>query len=81
MKKNLGLILGIVSTILVLGLLILVMVLKPAEEKEEKITLETAGFTEIDIKGFVDLLNKDEKSVVLVARPGCTYCVMFTPIL
>ena len=81
MKKNLGLILGIISTVLVIGLLVLVMVLKPADEKKEKITLETAGFTEIDIKGFVDLLNKDEKSVVLVARPGCTYCVMFTPVL
>lgn len=81
MKKNLGLILGIVSTVLVIGLLVLVMFLKPADEKEPEITLENAGFKEIDTKGFVDLLNKDEKSVVLVARPGCGYCVMFTPIL
>lgn len=81
MKKNLAMILGIVSTVLVIGLLILVMVLKPADEKEPTITLETAGFIEIGIDGFKEILNKDEKSVVLIARPGCSYCVMFTPIL
>ena len=81
MKKNLGLILGITSSVLVIGLLVLVMILKPADEKEPEITHETAGFKEIDIDGFKELLNKDEKNVVLIARPGCTYCVMFTPIL
>ena len=55
MEKNLGLILGIVSTVLVIGLLVLVMFLKPADEKEPEITLENAGYKEIDTKGFVDL--------------------------
>lgn len=81
MKKNLGLILGVVSSIIVIGLLVLVMFLKPADEKEPEITLETAGFKEINIEGFKELLNKDEKNVVLIARPGCGYCVMFTPVL
>ncbi len=45
------------------------------------VTLENAGFNEVTLNDYLDLIKKDEKSIVLVARPTCGFCEKFTPIL
>ena len=54
---------------------------KSEENKVENVTLETAGFKKLTVSEFVELTKKDEKSIVLVARPTCSYCELFTPTL
>ncbi len=43
--------------------------------------LSAAGFNEVSLDEYLSLIKKDEKSIVLIARPTCTYCQKFTPIL
>ena len=38
-------------------------------------------FKEVSLNEYLNIINKDEKSIVLVARPTCTYCQKFSPIL
>lgn len=83
-KSNIiGIIIAIVVGLLIVGLAITVSVIKDDErtKRKEEVTLETAGFNSISVDEFVELTKKNEKSIVLVARPTCTYCVKFTPIL
>lgn len=47
----------------------------------ETITLETAGFKELTLDEYLKLIKEDEKNIILVARPTCSYCELFTPIL
>ena len=47
----------------------------------EKSALESAGFNEVSLDEYLKLIEKDEKSIILVARPTCGYCEKFTPIL
>lgn len=54
---------------------------KDAPDKYESVTLETAGFNEVSINEYIELLNDEEESIVLVARPTCSFCEKFTPIL
>lgn len=54
---------------------------KDNNTKVEEVTLETAGFKEVTLNQYISLLNGSEKSIILVARPTCHYCVQFTPIL
>lgn len=49
--------------------------------KTESVTLETAGFKELSIDDYLSLIEEDEKNIILVARPTCSYCELFTPIL
>lgn len=54
---------------------------KNDNEIDTSITLEKSNFTELSIDEYLDLIKKDEKSLILVARPTCGYCQKFTPIL
>lgn len=49
--------------------------------ENETLALEDAGFNEINVDEYINLLNGSEKSIILVARPTCYYCELFTPIL
>lgn len=52
-----------------------------SEEVSTKVTLEDAGFNELTIDKYLELLKSSEKSIILVARPTCGYCEQFSPIL
>lgn len=73
----------ILAVFLVVGLAAGVSYIKgdSTTSKNDTITLETAGFNELSIDDYLELIKKDEKSVILVARPTCSYCELFTPIL
>jgi len=47
----------------------------------EDVTLSEAGFNEVSLDEYLELIKKEENSIILVARPTCGYCVKFTPIL
>ncbi len=80
--KTLAIVLGIA---LVIGGAFGISKLNPKSNKEssssEKVSLENAGFNELSLDSYMELIAKDEKSVILVARPTCSYCELFTPIL
>ena len=48
---------------------------------DETDELSKAGFDEITLDEYLSLINSEDKSIVLVARPTCYYCQQFTPIL
>ena len=48
---------------------------------DSSITLENAGFNEVTIDEYLDLIKEDKQNIILVARPTCGYCEKFTPIL
>lgn len=80
--KTLAIVLGIA---LVIGGAFGISKLNPKSNTEssssEKVSLENAGFNELSLDSYMELIAKDEKSVILVARPTCSYCELFTPIL
>lgn len=49
--------------------------------KNVKVTLETAGFKNVSLSEYLELIKKPEKSIILVARPTCGFCEQFTPVL
>ncbi len=54
------------------------------EETEEETTedeLSKAGFNELSLSEYLDLIKSPDKQIILVARPTCYYCQQFTPIL
>ena len=51
------------------------------KESNIEISLSDAGFNEINISEYKKLVESEEKSIILVARPTCGYCEKFTPIL
>lgn len=54
---------------------------KDNSNTNETVTLETAGFNELTLNEYLDLIKKDEKSIILVARPTCAFCEKFSPVL
>lgn len=50
-----------------------------AESSEDE--LSEAGFTEVTLDEYLELLKSSEKQIILVARPTCYYCQKFTPVL
>lgn len=74
---------GIVLAILaVIGVAVGVSYLKENNTKEvETVTLETAGFNELSLNDYLEIIKKDEKSIILVARPTCSFCEKFSPVL
>ena len=90
--KNAGKIVGIVFVcLLVLFLTIGVSKIdKKSSSSDNKKTEDTessddelsaAGFNKVSLDEYLSLIKKDEKSIVLIARPTCAYCQKFTPIL
>lgn len=47
----------------------------------ESVTLEEAGFNAVTLDEYLALIKSSEKNVILVARPDCSFCEMFTPVL
>lgn len=47
----------------------------------ENVALEDAGFNKVTLDEYLNLVKGTEKSIILVARPTCSYCELFTPIL
>ena len=47
----------------------------------DSVTLTEAGFNEITIDEYLELIKESSENVILVARPTCGYCEKFTPIL
>ena len=47
----------------------------------EQVSLEEAGFNEVSLDEYLELIKQDEKNIVLVARPTCSFCEKFTPVL
>ena len=74
---------GIVLAVLaVIGVAVGVSYLKENNTKEvETVTLETAGFNELSLNDYLEIIKKDEKSIILVARPTCSFCEKFSPVL
>ncbi len=50
-------------------------------DTSETLSPEDAGFNEVTLDEYLELINRSEKSIILVARPTCSYCELFTPIL
>ena len=81
-KVNVGTIIIIILAVLaLLGAGLATTLKSTKEEKKEKVTLDTAGFNKVSVDEFINLVNADTQSIVLVARPTCYYCELFTPIL
>lgn len=73
-KKNLIKGVGLVVIVFaVLGLAFLVSNKTNAETK-------TFEFTEITIDEYLEKMNASEKSIIYIARPGCTWCQKQSPI-
>ena len=52
-----------------------------SNSSNETVALEEAGFNEVTLDEYLDLVKGPEKSIILVARPTCSYCEAFAPIL
>lgn len=74
-EKIQGIIIAILSLIIVFGGAYFASELKYCDQKEE-LRFEEIGFNE-----FVTLLNDNNKSIIYIARPGCTFCQRQQPIL
>lgn len=72
----------ILLVILIIGVAVGITYMKGDESTlNETVTLETAGFNELSLDEYLTLIEKDEKSIILVARPTCSFCEKFSPIL
>lgn len=73
----------IFAVILVVGAAAGISTIKKDDGGNEpgEVTLETAGFNKLSIDNYLKMLKEDEKNIILIARPTCSYCEMFTPIL
>lgn len=83
-KKVLGITAIVVLVVAVIGLAVGVSSIKDDDSSNntiEEVALEDAGFNEVTLDEYLDLVNASEKSIILVARPTCSYCEAFTPIL
>ncbi len=43
--------------------------------------VESAGFNEVSLDEYLELVKGSDKSIILVARPTCGYCEQFAPVL
>lgn len=75
----------LLAVAIVIGIAIGVSNIKKDETNSDNTTetteLEEAGFNEVTLSEYLDLVKSSEKSIILVARPTCGYCQQFTPIL
>lgn len=51
------------------------------ESVNESVSLEEAGFNEVTLEQYLNLVKSSDKNIILVARPTCGYCEKFAPIL
>lgn len=74
----------ILLVVLIIGAAVGASFIKKSDSNHENakvVTLETAGFNEVTIDEYLSLIKESEKNVILVARPTCSFCEKFTPIL
>lgn len=80
---------GIVTiVVLICALAFVVPNIKDAGKSKNKTTtiaasssLQEAGFNEVSLQEYLQLVEGSEKSIVLIARPTCGYCEKFAPVL
>lgn len=65
----------VIAALAVLSLAIGISFVKKDDSKSPK------DYNEVTLNEYLNIINSDEKSVILVARPTCTYCQKFSPIL
>ncbi|HIU39749.1 MAG TPA: conjugal transfer protein TraF [Candidatus Aphodocola excrementigallinarum] len=84
-KKALGISSIAIIIVLVIALAFGVSTIKKDDNKSndsnETVALESAGFNEVTLDEYLNLVNGQDKSIILVARPTCSYCEAFAPIL
>lgn len=83
LKKVLGITSIVLIIVLVIGLAVGASNIKKVDSNDsvETVTLEEAGFNEVSLDEYLELIKSSEKNVILVARPTCAYCEAFAPIL
>lgn len=83
LKKVLGTTSIVLIIVLVIGLAVGASNIKKVDSNDsvETVTLEEAGFNEVSLDEYLELIKSSEKNVILVARPTCEYCEAFAPIL
>lgn len=83
-KKILSITGIVLAVVIVIAAAVGVSYVKKDDSKADdnnNVTLENAGFNEVSLSEYLDLISRDEKSIILVARPTCTFCEKFTPVL
>lgn len=83
-KKILSITGIVLAVVIVIAAAVGVSYVKKDDSKVDdnnNVTLENAGFNEVSLSEYLDLISRDEKSIILVARPTCTFCEKFTPVL
>lgn len=65
----------------VIAAVLLVVVLSFFASKSYGAGTSAYEFTDITIDEYLDKLASDEKSIIYIARPSCSFCVKETPIL
>lgn len=81
-KKTLKITGVVLAIVIVIAASVGVSYIKKDNSKtNETVTLETAGFNELTLSEYLDIIKKDEKSIILVARPTCAFCEKFSPVL
>jgi len=89
-------VIGVFGVILVLILLIVISSISPREKLTNDVSIilsnakyesqnieedEQKDFKEINLEEFLNILNNDNKQVVLIGREGCSYCKIASPII
>ena len=54
---------------------------EPESTENTEDELSAAGFKELSLDDYLKLIKSDKKSIILIARPTCSFCQMFTPVL
>lgn len=50
--------------------------------KKDKLLYQShVGIKDITVSEYLDIIAKDDTSIIYIGRPGCGYCQMFNPIL
>ncbi len=84
-RKVLGVSSIVLVVILVIALAIGVSNIKSddsnSDDSTSTVALEEAGFNEVTLDEYLELIESSEKTIILVARPTCSYCEAFAPIL
>lgn len=79
----------VIAVIVLIALTCTITFLEPKNKESKKETttasttseLSNAGFNEVTLDEYLNLVKGSEKSIVLIARPTCSFCEKFTPVL
>ena len=51
------------------------------ENETDNITNENSKLNKVSCNGYQSLVKEEKDNIILIARPTCSYCVKYTPIL